>query len=303
MSAKPTLSDDPYILATAYHAHRLRGGALNLAGWMTTYLKRRKQGLPSETAADQAIRGAVSLAGFLVWNDIEFEQRGWMAQAHDGAQAAWSIVQKMPEVLDKARRMGQDPPDFPIDDVVRLAAKHCSVANAKTWLDIAGSFPKWLDWPDDSEVLHRARDAWRRLHGVEDFPLSRPLPKVIHGDPAPATAAPPAVRGEPEEPETAGPAESPREERPAAADALGSKDGRLDEPPQKAIDAYRAVRFLGQKQAKVAERFGVTQGTISRWMTQVAEFVKAGNVLPDLEPPRKAVTMDPRKLEQGPRRR
>jgi hypothetical protein len=78
----------------------------------------------------------------------------------------------------------------------------------------------------------------------------------------------------------------------------------LREPSREAIAAYRAERFLGQKQENIATQFGVSQGTISRWVRQVAKWIEAGNVLPDLEPPkRKTITMDPSKLEQGPRRR
>src|SRR5262249_30689060 len=48
-----------------------------------------------------------------------------------------------------------------------------------------------------SEVFGRARDAWRRLHGVEDFPLSRPLPKVTHANPPAGSAAPPPKGNQP----------------------------------------------------------------------------------------------------------
>jgi hypothetical protein len=74
------------------------------------------------------------------------------------------------------------------------------------------------------------------------------------------------------------------------------------EPSKKAIAAYRAVKIIGKKQEDVAPQLGVTQGTVSRWVDQVSEWIKAGNVLPDLEvPKRKAIAMDPRTLEQGPR--
>jgi hypothetical protein len=107
----------------------------------------------------------------------------------------------------------------------------------------------------------------------------------------------------PIEPAAAGPTASPRGDRQAAgADASGSKDGRLDVPPCAAFAAYRATKILRQRQEDVAREFGVSQGTISRWVTQAAKWIKAGNILPDLDAPRpKTVTMDPRKLEQGPR--
>jgi hypothetical protein len=124
-----------------------------------------------------------------------------------------------------------------------------------------------------------------------------------------APAGPPAVHPAPPpegEPAAAGPAGSPRESGQAAdADASGSKlDQPLDEPSRDAIAAYRATKILGQKQEHVARELGVNQGTISRWVRQTAEWIKAGNILPDLDAPRpETVTMDPRKLEQGPRLR
>jgi hypothetical protein len=109
----------------------------------------------------------------------------------------------------------------------------------------------------------------------------------------------------PIEPAAASPAGSPRGNRQAAAVAAsGSDDGRLDEPCRDAFTAYRATKVLGQRQEDVAKELVVNQGTISRWVAQVAKWIKVGNVLPDLDAPRpKTVTMDPRRLEQGPRRR
>jgi hypothetical protein len=119
--------------------------------------------------------------------------------------------------------------------------------------------------------------------------------------PAGAPQAPPPLG----EPAAAGLSGIPREAPPATgADASESKAGRLDEPSPKAFAAYRAVRLAGQRQAEVAKRSVVSQGTISRWVAQVADWIKAGNVLPDLDAPRpRVVPMDPAKLEQGPRRR
>jgi len=81
----------------------------------------------------------------------------------------------------------------------------------------------------------------------------------------------------------------------------------MKEPSAKAIAAYRAVRWGKQKETSVAPMFGVNQSTISRWIDKVVEWLEAGNVLPDelAAPPSrpKTKTMDPRKLEQGPRRR
>ncbi len=81
----------------------------------------------------------------------------------------------------------------------------------------------------------------------------------------------------------------------------------MKEPSANAFAAYRAVRMGGLKETSAAPMFGVNQSTISRWIDKVVEWLEAGNVLPDelaAPPPRpKPITMDPRKLEQGPRRR
>jgi hypothetical protein len=98
------------------------------------------------------------------------------------------------------------------------------------------------------------------------------------------------------------------EEKPAAAPASGTVTPEVTsprmsrkEPKAKAIAAYRAVKILGQKQEDVAPKLGVSQGTISRWIDRVSDWIAAGNILPDLDAPkRKPIAMDPQKLEQGP---
>ena len=80
---------------------------------------------------------------------------------------------------------------------------------------------------------------------------------------------------------------------------------KLREPTTQAFTAYRAAAILGKKQRDVATQLCVDQGTVSRWVRQVAAWVEAGNILPDLDLGRPGITsMDPRKLEQGanPRR-
>jgi predicted DNA-binding protein (UPF0251 family) len=82
---------------------------------------------------------------------------------------------------------------------------------------------------------------------------------------------------------------------------------RMKEPAANAFAAYRAVKLAGLKQEDVGHRLGVGQSTISRWIDKVVEWLEGGNVLPDelaAQPPRpKPINMEPRKLEQGPRRR
>jgi transposase len=121
----------------------------------------------------------------------------------------------------------------------------------------------------------------------------------------------PRVEQPDRQPEVASQPPSPRKvEKPVSASASGTVAPRrtstrmsYKEPSARAISAYRAVKMMGQKQEDVAPQFGVSQGTVSRWVKQVSEWIATGNILPDLDVPRrKAVTMDPRKLEQGPRR-
>jgi DNA-binding transcriptional regulator YdaS (Cro superfamily) len=79
----------------------------------------------------------------------------------------------------------------------------------------------------------------------------------------------------------------------------------MKEPSDRAFAAYRAVRIVGKDQTQVANLLGVNQSTVSRWVSLVADWIAAGNVLPDEmreEPPRhKPAAMDPSKLDQGSR--
>jgi len=81
----------------------------------------------------------------------------------------------------------------------------------------------------------------------------------------------------------------------------------MKEPFANAFAAYRAVKFGGKTETEVAELLKVNQSTISRWVNAVVKWIEAGNILPaelTAPPPRtKTNTMDPTKLEQGPRRR
>jgi len=80
----------------------------------------------------------------------------------------------------------------------------------------------------------------------------------------------------------------------------------MKEPSVNAFAAYRAVKLSDLKQEDVGRQLGVEQSTISRWVRDVGKWIEAGNVLPDelaAPPPRpKTFTMDPSKLERGPRR-
>jgi hypothetical protein len=84
---------------------------------------------------------------------------------------------------------------------------------------------------------------------------------------------------------------------------------RLKEPSVDAFIAYRLYVATGMKQKELAERLvtelkrPVTQGTVSRWLNHVEEWIEAGNVLPDMPKPsrRKPVSIDSKKIEMGAR--
>ncbi len=82
-------------------------------------------------------------------------------------------------------------------------------------------------------------------------------------------------------------------------------------PPEEAFQAFRMQLLLGYTQAKIAEELAREHGMpfgqpkVSRYIKQASEFFKAtGTTPPGLDSDHKptAVAMDPRTLEQGPRR-
>ena len=83
-------------------------------------------------------------------------------------------------------------------------------------------------------------------------------------------------------------------------------DGRtraMKQPHDRAIAAYRVMIISeGINETEAARRFGVCQSTINRWKHKVSAWLKAGNVLPDLEAPRpRTVKVDPARLDLGKR--
>ncbi len=81
----------------------------------------------------------------------------------------------------------------------------------------------------------------------------------------------------------------------------------LGEPSPDAFIAYRLLRLMGMKQTEIAEqltelfRRPIAQGTVSRWCKEVARWLEAGNVLPDLPESshRKPIPVDPAELDKG----
>jgi hypothetical protein len=84
----------------------------------------------------------------------------------------------------------------------------------------------------------------------------------------------------------------------------------MKEPSKDAFAAYRLSRGTGKKQSELARLLTdalnrpIQQGTVSRWIAEVRDWLTAGNVLPDLSPShdRKPTAMDPERIELGKRR-
>jgi HEAT repeat protein len=99
-----------------------------------------------------------------------------------------------------------------------------------------------------------------------------------------------------------GPADSSRQ--PAA------EEGKLAlrEPHKQMVIAYRLAIVQGRPQAEIAAEISklrkkrTSQGTISRWIARVVEWIKAGNVLPDM-PGRsgRPRSIDPKVIDMGAR--
>jgi hypothetical protein len=106
---------------------------------------------------------------------------------------------------------------------------------------------------------------------------------------------------------TAPPAPGTAEDRPEQSPARRP----LKQPSKKAIAVFRYRLVTGKTQTELAadprlmELLGhaVDQGTISRWLKQVKEWLEAGNVLPDLSESldSKPSPMDPKWIELGER--
>jgi hypothetical protein len=85
----------------------------------------------------------------------------------------------------------------------------------------------------------------------------------------------------------------------------------LSPPPDDAVKAYRLKWILGApRQTEIAKRLTeelgrpISQGQVSRWLSQAEEFVKAGGVLPGLPnpPSKQPKSVDPERLDLGRRK-
>ena len=91
------------------------------------------------------------------------------------------------------------------------------------------------------------------------------------------------------------------------AERLGGKTGGLKPPTDKEVQCYRLAFLYGEKKTQkqiAAEVFGdrTKQYRVSRAIRHVELWIKAGNVLPDLNDPKpRVISVDPRKLDAGRR--
>jgi hypothetical protein len=163
----------------------------------------------------------------------------------------------------------------------------------------------------DLTVFNRLRGRLARERGVEVDELD-PMPVVDfvaailppHDYPPPDASMQPGGAA----PQTAPPV-PPMKEVKADDQGQAQLRRRLKEPSKDAFTAYRVWLVTGEKQEELAQRLmeplkrKVGQGTISRWLKQVKEWIEAGNVLPDLSEPldSKPTPMDPERIELGER--
>jgi hypothetical protein len=101
-----------------------------------------------------------------------------------------------------------------------------------------------------------------------------------------------------------------------ATAAYRTRSGRSNKPPvatarpsDDSIAAFRLRLVSPDTQAALAERLTIelgrpiSQGQVSRWLKQVDNWTRAGNILPDLTsgPRTKPQSMDPNRIDLGPR--
>lgn len=82
----------------------------------------------------------------------------------------------------------------------------------------------------------------------------------------------------------------------------------LKEPSREAFVAYRISRAIGMKQTEIAEqlttefRRPIAQGQVSRWLSEVSDFLVAGGVMPPMATAINGIaSVDPKILDMGAR--
>jgi hypothetical protein len=157
-------------VAAAYQVDRVRNAACNLAGWTVAYLKQTTPGAARDVAAREFAEGAITLAGFLIWNDLEIVGRGgWCSQARMGIALAYEIARHMPAAVERAVNSAEQGA-VSLQDARTIAAEYATKKMVETSLEVVRLIPKLFDGPDGPTRREIARSAWRELHHVIDPP-------------------------------------------------------------------------------------------------------------------------------------
>jgi hypothetical protein len=267
----------------------------------------------SAEVATSAWAAAYSIAGAgLPEFDAQMTRRHLtiLARAHDRAREA--ILKVAPELLDTRKNRG--PARFGhiegataheaalafsgiIDSRIMLAVTKATAdilrdAGPAVQQDLQAFFAnRWATW--DLTFLARHFESWRQHFDHTGIPSS---PAEMIGDMKIEAAAAARAR-------LAAP--------PQVVRATAGANRPRKEPSNDALTVYRYWLVTGRKQTdleadpQLAEQLGryVNQGTISRWLMQVGQWIEAGNVLPSLpsNAHAKPVPIDPERIDLGKR--
>lgn len=208
-----------------------------------------------------------------------------------------------PESLPSCPGCGSPPAATDVDDI-------CPSCGAYTFLCGIIEHVPLGDAPVIKQQVTKPR--WKRIPPSQvrtKQPISGPpsnrMDVAKPDTPAPAVAPEPAPKRSTERGE--GRAKQAEEKSPHSSEQPSKKR----EPSKNAIAVYRYHFATGKNQTELAndltlmELLGraVDQGTISRWLTQVKEWLASGNVLPAIseEPRQNAKPMDPTTIDLGER--
>lgn len=160
---------DEFVLAQAYQADRVRRGANSLAGWTVAYLKSRQYNHARDVAAREFTEGAVTLAGFLILNEIEIGSGDWKPQARAGVALAWDVVGAM-SIPPDSIASAEPGRGLTLDECRTFAASHATIELARACLEVCRLIPRPFHGPDEDIHREKARLVWRRFHGVTEPP-------------------------------------------------------------------------------------------------------------------------------------
>ncbi len=169
----------------------------------------------------------------------------------------------------------------------------------------------WV-WSEVLEVFASIdKKGLKRLEALALREALRASPCLMpRGNSTPRESDPPASGDDKSEAAAAGDSQTKAESDVSAGEVESETPEALQgkRPPENALTAWRLRDLQGINDqtnlAKEMIKLGVpaTQGQVSRWLKQVEEYLKAGNILPDLKPMRhKPDSVDPAVIEMGQR--